>query len=42
MAEVFNRQSLLQRVEGDEELLVEMVTIFPMTTPPCSPCSNRS
>jgi two-component system, sensor histidine kinase and response regulator len=33
MAEVFNRQSLLQRVDGDEELLVEMVTIFLEYTP---------
>lgn len=33
MTEIFNRQTLLQRVEGDEELLEEMVTIFLEYTP---------
>ena len=34
MTEVFNRQALLQRVEGDEELLEEMLDIFLEYTPP--------
>jgi len=33
MTEIFNRQALLQRVDGDEELLEEMVTIFLEYTP---------
>jgi two-component system, sensor histidine kinase and response regulator len=33
MTEVFDRQSLLQRVDGDEELLEEMVIIFLEFTP---------
>ena len=33
MAEVFNRQALLQRVDGDEELLEELLHIFLDHTP---------
>jgi two-component system sensor histidine kinase/response regulator len=33
MTEIFNRQALLQRVEGDEELLEEMLNIFLEYTP---------
>jgi two-component system, sensor histidine kinase and response regulator len=33
MTEIFNRQALLQRVEGDEELLEEMLDIFLEYTP---------
>jgi HPt (histidine-containing phosphotransfer) domain-containing protein len=33
MTEIFDRQALLQRVDGDEELLEEMVVIFLEFTP---------
>jgi HPt (histidine-containing phosphotransfer) domain-containing protein len=34
MTEIFNRQALLHRVDGDEELVEEMLAIFLEYTPP--------